>query len=339
MAAGNGELLGGAGEWPLVRALFSPRSPLPPDVRVGIGDDAAVLSGEGEEDWVVATDTVTEGIHALAGDSPEALGWKAVAVNVSDLAAMGARPCHAVLAASFPSDMAWSCADSLSAGLHAALGEWGFVLVGGDTTATPGPLTLSLTLLGRLEPGRALLRSGARAGDRVYVTGTLGDSAAGLDLLREPPSDWLEAYDRLVERHRRPRPPLEFGRALAGIASAAIDISDGLAADLGRVAKASGVGIELDTARLPLSAGIGEWEWAGRGSALECAVAGGEDFELAFTAGPETLEALHRAQYATDTRFTEIGRVVPGRPGEVIAGDGRALPGGYDHFPPRGEGP
>ncbi len=319
-----------SGEFSLIESLFHRQRELPPDVRLGIGDDAAVLAG-GAADRAAAVDTVIEGVHALPGRDAGDLGWKAVAVNVSDLAAMGARPAHALLAAALPGDLPRARAEALAEGLHAALSEWGIALVGGDTVATPGPLTLSLTLLGPLE-GPALRRGGARPGDTVYVTGTLGDAAAGLALQRDPPGEWPAAYDWLVARHARPRPPLAFGRALAGVAAAAIDISDGLLADLGRLAAASGVGIELDAGRLPLSAPMGEYAWATGSDPRTLALSGGEDFELAFTAGAEAFEGLHRAKYASDTRLTPIGRVVAGRPGEVFGEGLPATAGGYDHF-------
>lgn len=338
MPADEEESIGAKGEDALIRAFSRGRQALPEDVRLGIGDDAAVLVDRAGGDWVAAVDSVIEGVHALPGCAPEAFGWKAVAINVSDMAAMGATPYHALLAASLPREMAGDRAEALVTGLHQALAEWDIALVGGDTDATPGPLTLSLTLLGRLESEDPVRRSGAQPGDRVYVTGTLGDAAAGLALLGEPPADWLPAYDWLVERHRRPRPPLGFGRALPGFASAGIDVSDGLAADLGRVATASGVGIELDPQALPLSAPMGEWAWASGAQPQGYALSGGEDYELVFTAPAEAFEALHRAQYATDTRCSEIGRVVAERPGEVFDPEGETLTGGYDHFPPSPEG-
>jgi thiamine-monophosphate kinase len=323
--------IGQAGEFPLIEALFHRQRALPADVRLGIGDDAAVLAGGGDDDWLAAVDTVIEGVHAVAGDDAAALGWKAVAVNVSDLAAMGAAPRHALLAAQLPADLPRERAETLADGLHAALAEWGITLVGGDTVATPGPLSLSLTLLGRAPTAAILRRDGARPGDTVYVTGTLGDSAAGLALLSAPPAEWLTAYDWLVAGHRRPRPPLAFGQGIAGAASAAIDVSDGLVADLGHIARTSGVGIELDRERLPLSAPMGEWAWATGIDPLGYALTGGEDFQLAFTAGEAAFEAMHRAKYTSDTRFTAIGRVVAERPGEVF-GEGVPGDGGWDHF-------
>ncbi|SCY50794.1 thiamine-phosphate kinase [Thiohalorhabdus denitrificans] len=325
--------IGTAGEFALIEELFHRDRSRPADVHAGIGDDAALLAHGGDADWVAAVDTVEEGVHALPGGDAAALGWKAVAVNVSDLAAMGARPRHALLAASLPKDLARERAGLLADGLQEALETWGIALVGGDTVATPGPLALSLTLLGRVAPERALRRDGARPGETVYVTGTLGDAAAGLELLRDPPADWLPAYDLLVERHLRPRPPLAYGQGIAGVASAAIDVSDGLLADLRHLASASGVGLELDTARLPLSAPMGEWSWATGRDPLPLALSGGEDFELVFAAGEEAFEGIHRAKYEADTRFTPIGRVVAERPGEVFGAGVPGESGGYDHFP------
>ncbi len=336
MAMGDQDPIGQVGEWSLIQALFSRGCPID-TLRVGIGDDAAILAGEGDKDWAATVDTLTEGIHALPGCDPEAFAWKSVAVNISDLAAMGAEPRHALLAAFLPPDMSRGRTEALATGLHAAFSHWGVALVGGDTSATPGPLALSLTLLGRVERGKALLRSGAQPGDWIYVTGTLGDSAAGLALLADPPTEWLGAYDQLVERHRQPRPPLAFGQALSELASAAIDVSDGLVTDLGRIATASGVGIKLEPRAIPLSAALGEWGWASGVELLDYALSGGEDFELAFAVAPEGIEALHRLQYQTDTRCTPIGRVVRERAGEVFAAEGRRLRGGYDHFSPSRE--
>ncbi|HKL76759.1 MAG TPA: thiamine-phosphate kinase [Gammaproteobacteria bacterium] len=335
--ASSDAAIGHGGEFPLIEALFHRSRGRPVEVHLGIGDDAALLAAGGDDDWVAAVDTLVEGVHALPGSDAAAFGWKAVAVNVSDLAAMGAAPKHALLAASLPRALPRQRAEALADGLHAALAEWGITLVGGDTVATPGPLTLSLTLLGRIDPNQALRRDGARPGDTVYVTGTLGDAAAGLELLRAPPAEPFPNQDRLIERHLRPRPPLAYGRGLAGAASAAIDVSDGLVADLGHIASASGVGIELDAERLPLSAPLGEWAWATGRDPLPLALSGGEDFELVFTAGAEAFEAMHRAKYQTDTRFTPIGRVVAERPGEVF-GAGVPDGGGYDHFPTEGAG-
>ncbi|HKJ71522.1 MAG TPA: thiamine-phosphate kinase [Gammaproteobacteria bacterium] len=335
MPTPDGDSIGRAGELALIEALFHRQRELPGDVRLGVGDDAAVLAAAGTDDWVAAVDTVIDGVHALPGDDASALGWKAVAVNVSDLAAMGAEPRHALLAASLPAALGRDRAEALADGLHAALGEWGVALVGGDTTAS-APLSLSLTLLGRAPEGTCMRRDGARPGDTVYVTGTLGDSAAGLALLSDPPPEWLAAYDWLVERHRRPRPPLAFGRGIRGAASAAIDVSDGLVADLGHIARASAVGIEIDPDRLPLSAPMGEWAWATGIDPARYALAGGEDFELAFTAGEDAFEAMHRAKYTADTRFTAVGRVTAERPGEVY-GDGVPTDGGWDHFAPDGD--
>jgi thiamine-monophosphate kinase len=304
------------------------------DVRAGIGDDAAVLAAAGDDDWVAAVDTVTEGVHCRPGSDAYSLGWKAVAVNVSDLAAMGAEPRHALLAAGLPADLPRARAEALAEGLHAALEHWGIALVGGDTTATAGgPLTLSLTLLGRAAPEQVLRRSGARVGDTLYVTGTLGEAAAGLEVAGEPDMPDGFPYDHLLTRHLRPEPPLGYGLGIAEAASAAIDISDGLLADLGHLSAASGVALEVDSARLPYSGALGEWCWTRGRDPEPLALHGGEDFELAFTAGPEAFEALHRAKYTTDTRFTPIGRVIDGPLGAVLGPDGARLDGGgYDHF-------
>ncbi len=326
-------LIRGMGEFSLIEALF-PRSETEPEgVRLGLGDDAAVLTPASDRDWVWTVDTVVEGIHTCLASEPKALGWKGIAVNVSDLAAMGARPCYALVAAYWPQDLAYQRATRIAEGIHTACREWGITLVGGDTVATPGPLSLSITLLGEITAGCALQRSTACVGDGVYVTGTLGDAAAGLELLGNPDTARNLDHEWLIERHLWPYPPLSLGQVLSRLASAAIDLSDGLIADLRHLAAASGVGIDLDLARLPFSTALTEWVKGTGRDPQPLALEGGEDFELIFTAPDTALEGLQDAARQTGTRLTAIGRVVAGPAGEVTApGPPALLHGGYDHF-------
>ena len=294
-------------------------------VLLGVGDDAALLAGPGpDEALAVTVDTLVEGVHFAPGCDPEALGHKLLAVNLSDLAAMGAEPAWATLALTLPAvDEAWLAA--LSAGLAALAREHGIALVGGDTTH--GPLSLTLTAAGRVPPALALRRGGARPGDAVCVTGTLGDAALAL---RDPPG--LDAATRAALRARldRPTPRLAAGRALRGLAAAAIDLSDGLAADLGHVLDASGVGATVELARLPLAAPLaalaGAGDWA-------LPLGGGDDYELCFTLPEAGLEELARRDLGV--AWTRIG-TIDGDPGlRLVAPDGsRYTPprAGYDHF-------
>jgi thiamine-monophosphate kinase len=273
--------------------------------QVWMGDDAAVL----EDGLLLATDVVVEGVHFdLRWSAPEDAGWKALAVNCSDLAAMGGLPRAAVAAVVVPGDRP-GVADALAAGLSEAAGAFGCPLVGGDTAVGP-TLALSVAVVGQSPPTGAVLRSGARPGDTVLVTGTLGGPLAALRALRQGQAPVGEAAARL----HRPRPRLEEGRAAAEAgATAMIDVSDGLAADLGHICEESGVGVCLQAEAVPL----------GPGAALADAVAGGDDYELCFTASdPDGVAAA----------FAAAGLAAPVAVGQ-ITGDGRrvmALPGGTE---------
>ncbi len=313
-------------EFSLIRDYFGRCGAERPDVPLGVGDDAALLLVPPGQALVTTLDTLVSGVHFLPNVDPEALGHKALAVNLSDLAAMGAEPAWATLGLTLPAaDPDWLGA--FSRGLCALARRFGVQLVGGDTTR--GPLCLSLQLQGFVPLGVALRRSGARAGDRVVVTGTLGDAGLALrELLRseEPPAG-------LRDRLERPEPRVGVGLGLRGIASAAIDLSDGLAADLGHVLAASGVAAELSLTDLPLSPAVaaqvaasGDWDLV---------LGAGDDYELCFTVPPERLDALLEAAPAWDVGIAEIGRVVPGQGLRLIAPDGRPWQprrAGYEHF-------
>lgn len=306
-------------EFELIRRYFT-RAGSAPGVAVGVGDDGAVLVPEPGRELVAVVDTLVEDVHFPSDIRPADLGFRAVAVNLSDIAAMAARPRWMTLALTIPqADECWL--EGFSAGIREAAGD--VALVGGDTTR--GDRTVvSVQIIGDVEAGRALLRSGARVGDTVFVTGTLGDAAAGLELIARGQADAF-----LAQRYFRPVARVAFGRSLAGRASAAIDISDGLVGDLGKLLSASGVGAEIDVERLPVSdalrAACDERE------RRRFALSGGDDYELLFTARPEDVPQ-------GDVPVAAIGTIVAGA--KLICREGDAIvqpadyggAGSYDHF-------
>jgi thiamine-monophosphate kinase len=303
------------------------------DVRLGIGDDAAVLAVPEGQELVVAIDTMVEGVHFPPGTAPADLGWKALAVNLSDLAAMGATPAWALLALTLPAADP-NFVEAFADGFAQLAQPHRLALVGGDTTS--GPLTISVVVHGFLPPDKALLRAGARAGDAVLVTGTLGDAAAGLhalsNLLREhDPRRSLQTY--LIERLNRPTPRVTAGAALRELAHACIDISDGLVADLGHICASSGVGAEIDAALLPFSpALITLYDDA---SALQFALGGGDDYELCFTVPMSRLADVQSDLSRIGCGVTRIGRIVEGRDVRVRGADGDWIEtghAGWEHF-------
>ena len=307
------------------------------DVRTGIGDDAAVLAVPAGHELVVAVDTLVAGVHFPGATSARDLGWKALAVNLSDLAAMGATPAWALLALTLPEpDRGFAAA--LAEGFHELAAQHGVALVGGDTTR--GPLSLTVTVHGFVPSQRALLRSGAAAGDLVFVTGTLGDAAAGLRCLdpRDPQAHALfhapgDTREHLLARLNRPTPRIAAGHALRGVATACIDVSDGLLADLGHVARASAVGIEVELEALPASSALLALFDADAREALQAA--GGDDYELAFTAPPARERDLLRDLARSGCGATRIGRVVAGEGVRLL--DAARVPvslrrRGWDHF-------
>lgn len=303
------------------------------DVRLGIGDDAAVLAVPAGQELAVAIDTLVDGVHFPRGTAAADIGWKALAVNLSDLAAMGASPAWALLSLSLPSADS-GFVEGFVDGFAQLAQPHRLALVGGDTTR--GPLTISVAVHGFVPPGKALTRSGARVGDVVLVTGTLGDAAAGLHALQQPARDddgRNSARAFLIERLNRPTPRLAAGIALRDQAHACVDVSDGLLADLGHVCVASGVGAEIDAALLPRSSALlGLYDDA---TALQFALSGGDDYELCFC-----VPASHVAQVQADLSrlgggATRIGRIVAGEGVRVRGHDGTWLDigaSGWDHF-------
>jgi thiamine-monophosphate kinase len=299
------------------------------DVPLGIGDDAALLRVPDGQQLVVAIDTLVDGVHFPHGTAAADIGWKALAVNLSDLAAMGATPAWALLALTLPSGDA-EFVDGLATGFAQLAQQHRLALVGGDTTR--GPLALSVAVHGFVPPGQALLRAGARVGDAICVTGTLGDAAAGLQLLQESGyADEQAAY--LIERLHRPTPRVEAGVALRGHANACIDVSDGLLADLGHICTASGVGARIDASRLPRSRAL--LDLLGEQSSRELALSGGDDYELCFTVPADHVAELQAELAGLGCGATVIGRIVEGSGVQVHDADDRPLAferRGWDHF-------
>ncbi len=316
-------------EFDLIRRYFTRSGPARPDVVLGVGDDCALLQPPSGKELAVTTDTLVEGVHFSPGTDPEALGHKALAVSLSDLAAMGAKPLWALLAITLPTaDPEWLA--PFSRGFLDLAHGHGVRLVGGDTTH--GPLSITVTLHGTVTPGRALRRTGARPGDRIYLTGTLGDAGVGL-LIRQGLYQAPSGGEALLQRLDRPQPRLAAGRALAGIASAAIDLSDGLLADLGHICENSGVGAELQTARLPLSPSVREY--LERGGDWGAVVAGGDDYELCFTVPPDRESLLATTGRGCDCDLTRIGVITAESGVHCRLPDGREPElrrPGYDHF-------
>lgn len=298
---------------------------------LGVGDDCALLVPAAGMQLAVSSDMLVEGRHFFADVDPEALGHKALAVNLSDLAACGARPLAFTLALGLPRvDEPWLA--GFSRGLLALADTHGCELVGGDTTQ--GPLNICITVFGEVPAGHALLRSGARAGDELYVSGTLGDARLALEALLGHTPLAPEVLAAARQRLERPTPRVALGMALRGVASSAMDVSDGLLGDLSHILKASGVGARIDTsltAALMAHAGAA----AGPEQLHQCTLAGGDDYELAFTAPPSQRAAVAAAAQASQTPVARIG-VIEAEPGlRLVDGQGQPVDKRYasfDHF-------
>lgn len=324
------------GEFDLIGRYFASRTPSPQAgagrVALGIGDDCALLAPAPGMQLAVSSDMLVEGRHFLSTVDPARLGHKALAVNLSDLAACGAKPIAFTLALALPAvDESWLA--GFSNGLFALADAHGCALVGGDTTR--GPLNICITVFGEVPAGAALLRSGARAGDDIWVSGSLGDARLALEAFRGTLSLPAPLFDIARARMEQPTPRVALGQALRGIASAAIDVSDGLLGDLGHILAASGVGACVDAdAAVELIA-------VRDGLALDarllrtCALSGGDDYELVFTAPAAQREAVVAAGQASATALTRIGRIESERGVRVVDAQGHAVAqrfGSFDHF-------
>ncbi len=275
---------------------------------------------------MLTADAIVEGVHFMPGDSPDTVGRKLLRVNLSDLAAMAAAPLAYLLTVSAPRSTEEGWFAAFAAGLAQDQALFGIGLLGGDTTSTPGPISLTVTCIGHVAPGAALRRAGAAAGDEVWVTGTIGDGALGLRALqgRVPdPDGWLAG------RYRLPQPRL--GLALHGVASAGMDVSDGLLQDLGHLCRLAGLGARIEAPLVPLSRAAAA---AGPGWLGTC-LTGGDDYELLLAVQPARSGALQAVAAAAEVRVTRIGHFVPGSGVTILDGNGDPIPldrPGWSHF-------
>lgn len=301
------------GEFDTIRRLFAPLAH--PEWGLGLLDDAAVLPSRPGFDLVLTKDAMVEGVHFLPDDPPGTVARKLLRVNLSDLAAKAAEPFGYLLACGWGGRWDWPMREEFAAGLAADQVEFSVHLLGGDTVATPGSAMFSLTAFGWVPKGRMVLRSGARPGDLLFVTGTIGDGVLGLDAARGLLSLDPERIAALTAHYRTPMPRLAFRDPLLAFATAAADVSDGLVADVGHLATASAVRVELDLERLPLSAAAQAW-FDGRAdfeAALVRLATGGDDYEIVLSVRPSDAAAVRRAAEALHLRLTEIGRVTEGQ--------------------------
>lgn len=305
----------------------------------GLTDDAALIAPPKGRDLVVTCDAIVAGVHFLPDDPPDTIARKALRVNLSDLAAKGATPLGCVMALALPDSANETWLKPFARALGADCVAYGCALLGGDTVRMPGPLTVSITAFGHVGPGGMVRRVGARPGDLIFVTGTIGDAALGLDLLRRPALAAKHGLSRrdvaaLIARYREPQPRNALARGVASLASAAMDVSDGLAGDLAKLCRVSGVGARLDLPRLPLSAAARRLIKANP-ACLERALTGGDDYEILCTVPAERARRFAAAAARASVAVTEIGTVT--RPGQVTVVDeaGRAVEfrrAAFSHF-------
>ncbi len=338
------ESAGGVGEFALIERLRGKLGPARAgaDVLVGNGDDAAVIGAGGEKCWVMTCDAQVGGVHfpSSADASGFSVGHKSLAVNLSDVSAMGGRPRFALISLGVPEDTAVSFLDDAYEGVRALAERYGVLVLGGNVTRTEGPLFIDVFVVGEMMRENVLCRSGARPGERILVTGHLGDAAAGLHLLSRPRNRLADAsYARLTSAQLRPRPRVAEGMAIAesGLATSMMDISDGLAGDIHHLCAASGVGAVLWEQALPVSAALSEAASAAARAPLEWVLHGGEDYELLLTAPPESVRALQEVvRRAGGGPLTPVGEIVPSARGvSVKRADGVAALENlaWNHFP------
>jgi thiamine-monophosphate kinase len=312
------------GEFALIAELFAPLATAPG--AFGLTDDAATVAVPRGHELVVTADAIIEGVHFLRGDPADAIAQKALRVNLSDLAAKGAKPLGYLLVLSLPKHIRHDWLRTFAKGLAKDQRAFSIALLGGDTTATPGPLTIAITALGSVPKGQMIRRKGARPGDLVFVSGTIGDAGAGLAILKRK----AKTPRALIARYRTPTPRLSLGLALRNLASAAVDVSDGLLADLGHIADVSKVRIAVRADSIPLSPALRAF-----GGDLVQAATAGDDFEIAFTVPPRKRAAIMQAAAIAGVEVSEIGSVGRGEGVVLLDEAGREIRvsrKGYTHF-------
>lgn len=333
----NDKTVSSLGEFALIEHCFKNlgRSDIP-GVGRGIGDDAAVLFVPRTQDLLATTDTLVEGVHFTRDADPRQLGWKALCVNLSDIAAMGGEPRWYLLSLTLPPTTPLSWVEQLALGLGAAGEQYRVALVGGNTSSTTGPVVVTISLFGVVGNGRPILRSGAEVGNRIFVSGTVGDAVLGLRHLTGVDCEPSDAVDYLVDRHLRPLPRTELGMALvdAAVARSAVDVSDGLLADLGHLCDASGVGADLYLEKMPLSPAARQWLGEGDLDRWRVLLTGGEDYELLFTIAPGALDQIPALSAKLGLPLTDIG-VVTQEKGVRLWNSGKPMAirdAGFKHF-------
>jgi thiamine-monophosphate kinase len=322
----------GLGEFGRIREFFAP---LAGPGGLGLSDDAALLDCPPGKRLVVTVDQLVEGVHFLPDDPPDLVARKLLRRNLSDLAAMGAIPRHYLLTSALPATRDDEWVRRFAKGLGEDQAHYGVRLLGGDSTSTPGPVSLTLTAIGEVADGREIRRGGARPGDRVWVSGTIGDAFLGLKVLRgEYPRLAAEHRAALAARFQLPEPRTALGPRLIGIAHAMIDISDGLLADLGHICETSGVAAEVVLPRLPLSPAARAVVAADEAMRAQLST-GGDDYELLFTAPPEAGAALAALAQELGVAITEIGAIDSGSGVRLLDAAGREITvaaSGWRHF-------
>jgi thiamine-monophosphate kinase len=322
------------GEFEVIAELFAPLSKGEPGA-FALTDDAAALRPKPGHDIVLTTDAIVAGVHFLPGDPASTIAQKALRVNLSDLAAKGAKPRAYMLTAALPDTAGDVWLKAFAEGLKHDQKKFGLTLIGGDTVATPGPLTLNVVAIGEVAHGKMLRRAHAKAGDDIWVTGAIGDAALGLRVLRDEDLGLSERHSAsLIARYRVPEPRVAAGQAILGIAHACLDVSDGLIADCGHMAEASKVAIELRAADIPLSPAAQAAIANGRANLADLLTAG-DDYELAFAAAPAHRARLTALAAKLKIRFTRIGKAVKGKGVRVYGPDGAAMEldrTGFTHF-------
>jgi thiamine-monophosphate kinase len=319
-------------EFALIDRYFR-RSPRDGSVRIGVGDDAAVIRPTPGMELVISVDMLVEGRHFLRDTDPHRLGHKTLAVNLSDLAAMGAAPRYALLAGALP-DAVEAWLGEFAAGFFAIADRFGVELIGGDTTK--GPRNLCVTIIGEVPAGTALTRGGATPGDDIYVSGSLGDAALALAAMQQRTTLAPDALEIARTRLEAPEPRVALGERLRDIASAALDISDGLTGDLAHILETSHVGAIIELASIPRSSALdGKLAGTERDLALRCLLAGGDDYELCFTVDPVLRDRIVDISHTLDLPLTRIGATTAARDFIVRDEHGTplpALPSAFDHF-------